>query len=310
MTVTQAATTLPAPTPVRTGMVPVPAWPSPRGLENPQRVLRPGTHCRVTFTLPAALSRCASSPADSRPHPVARLVGGIPGTGRGSTGHRRPGRDGRGAPALDPRPALPSSPTLPSGRRGALGEGNWRPSRADFLVHVTPLAVIFQATCRDPLQKPDRCAQVDAPSGHKAGVVPVSQSAVASTPSDRCPLIFRVAISHRSILKLEDGHVTAGKASATDQTPCCPLTAEGVCVGCCSTSGRTDASKSAMTACAALPTVMCSTGPDHGSLPVLSQPSDRATPVSQPPLDAPRCPHCGSLLRLVPTLRPHTRSPP
>jgi hypothetical protein len=111
---------------------------------------------------------------------------------------------------------------------GRSGDGNWLPSREDFLVHVKPLSVIFQAKFRDPLKTTDLFAQVDAHVWQKDGVVhcqPVGSGEQAFRYL--APYLFRVAIRNKSLLTLEDGNVTFQyKASATDQLQCCTLTAE------------------------------------------------------------------------------------
>jgi integrase len=61
------------------------------------------------------------SPENHLHHSVPRLIPGAARTGVGPTVHRRPGRDGRRAAHLDPRPALPSARSLHCGRRRAVG---------------------------------------------------------------------------------------------------------------------------------------------------------------------------------------------
>jgi Putative transposase len=157
---------------------------------------------------------------------------------------------------------------------GLSSDGHWLPSREDFLVHVKPLAGIFQAKCRDQLKKPDLFAQVDAPVWKKDWVCTVSQSAVASKPADLLPLIsfeWPSALSASSRWRMAKSRFSTRHRplSRRNSVPSLP---KSVCVVCCSTSCRTDASTSDMTACSALPTVICATGPDNGSLPVRSPP--------------------------------------
>jgi Putative transposase len=196
---------------------------------------------------------------------------------------------------------------------GLSGAGNWLPSREDFLVHVKPLSVIFQATCRDHLKKTDLFAQVDEHVWQKDWVVhcqPVGSGEQAFRYL--APDIFRVAISHKRLLKLEDGHVTFQyKESATDQTQFCTLTAEEFIRrflphvlpdrfinvrydGLRSPSNRH---------------VLNRTRPWLAASAIATK-TIGTHPCVKQPIDAPRCPHCGSILILVQTLRPNTRSPP
>jgi len=196
---------------------------------------------------------------------------------------------------------------------GLSGDGNWLPSREDFLVHGTPLSVIFQAKFRDQLQKTDRFAQVDEHVWKKDWVVPCQPVGSGEQAcSYLAPYIFRVAISHKSILTLEDGHVTfQDKESATDQTPFCPLTAEAFSRrflphvlpdrfikvrydGLLSPSNRH---------------LLNRTRPWLAASAIATKTTGQH-PCVQQPIDAPRCPHCGSIVILVQTLRPNTRSPP
>jgi hypothetical protein len=103
---------------------------------------------------------------------------------------------------------------------GLSAEGTWLPSRQDFLVHVTPLSVLFRAQFRDDLHKTALCSRVDAHVWNKDWVVhcePVGSGEEAFRYL--APYLFRVAISNNRVLKLEDGQVTfQDKESATDQT--------------------------------------------------------------------------------------------
>ncbi len=120
----------------------------------------------------------------------------------------------------------PHVPYLVAGG-GLSAEGTWRPARQDFLVHVTPLAGLFRAQCRDDRHKTDLFPLVAAPVWHKAGVVhgePVGSGEEACR--SLAPSSLRVALSHTRVLTLEAGHVTLqSKASATDQTRSAPVPA-------------------------------------------------------------------------------------
>jgi hypothetical protein len=103
---------------------------------------------------------------------------------------------------------------------GGLSEdGRWVASRKTFLVHVTPLGVIFRAKVRDELKKAGLFHRADKRVWNKDWVVH-SESVGSGEAAFKylAPYIFRVAISNNRILKLEDGKVTFKyKESATDQ---------------------------------------------------------------------------------------------
>ena len=196
---------------------------------------------------------------------------------------------------------------------GALSaEGTWIPSRPDFLVHVKPLAVLFRAKFSDQLQKTALGSLVDTQVWHKNWVVhcaPVGRGEHAVSYLAR--YLFRVAISNNRILTLEDGHVTFQyKESATDQLKTCTLTAQEFIrrflqhvlpdrfvkvrsYGLLSPRNRPLLTTARVGLAATVP---------HTTPPM--------APVVKPRSDAPLCPHCGSLLILVQTLRPKTRVPP
>ena len=111
---------------------------------------------------------------------------------------------------------------------GLSADGTWLPSRQAFLVHVKPLAVVFRAKFRDHLQKTTLFPHVAEPVWTKNWVVhsqPVGSGAHAFRYL--APYIFRVAISNKRILTLENGHVTFKyKDSATAQGTCSTVRAE------------------------------------------------------------------------------------
>ncbi|MGH7454507.1 MAG: IS91 family transposase, partial [bacterium] len=95
---------------------------------------------------------------------------------------------------------------------GGLSEdGNeWRPAHGKFLVPVPALSKIFRAKFRDALKKkPELFAQLPPETWQKDWVVhcePVGSGERAL--KYLAPYIFRVAISNRRLLKLENGNVT------------------------------------------------------------------------------------------------------
>jgi hypothetical protein len=87
---------------------------------------------------------------------------------------------------------------------------SWLPVRGKFLVPIQGLSKIFRAKFRDALKKkPALFAQVPPETWQKDWVVhcqPVGSGERAI--QYLAPYIFRVAISNRRLLKLENGHVT------------------------------------------------------------------------------------------------------
>ena len=198
-------------------------------LEEQKSLLLPVPHFMVTFTLPAELRDVARSNQKT----IYNIL-------------FRASSEALQKLALDPR--------FVGGRLGMLGvlqtwtrdlryhphvhyivtgggltqDGKWKSSGKNFLVHETPLAIIFRAKFRDQLKKAGLFAQVDRRVWKKDWVVdcePVGSGEQAF--KYLAPYIFRVAISNNRILKLEDGRVTFKyKDSATKQTRFCTLAAE------------------------------------------------------------------------------------
>jgi len=111
---------------------------------------------------------------------------------------------------------------------GLTDDGRWVSSQDDFLVHVTPLGIIFRAKVRDALKKAGLFNQVDKQVWKKTWVVhsePVGNG--LSAFKYLAPYIFRVAISNNRILSLKDSLVTFQyKESATDQIKTSQISAE------------------------------------------------------------------------------------
>jgi len=86
----------------------------------------------------------------------------------------------------------------------------WLAARQDFLLPVKAVSKIFRAKFRDALKKkPQLFAQVPPQTWHKPWVVhgePVGSGERAL--KYLAPYIFRVAISNRRLLKMENGNVT------------------------------------------------------------------------------------------------------
>jgi hypothetical protein len=97
---------------------------------------------------------------------------------------------------------------VPGGGIGGDGE-RWLPSRADFLVPVKPLSIVFRAKFRDRLRDEGLLGQVD-PSAWDRDWVVHCQPAGDGRQSLRylAPYVFRVAIGDHRIVACDDGRVT------------------------------------------------------------------------------------------------------
>lgn len=107
-------------------------------------------------------------------------------------------------------------------------EANWLSSRKSFFLPVKPLSILFRAKFRDALRKTEWFDQVPKEVWSQDWVVhcqPVGNGVAAL--KYLAPYIFRVAITNKRILKLEDGRVTfAYKDSNSGETRACTLRAE------------------------------------------------------------------------------------
>jgi hypothetical protein len=97
---------------------------------------------------------------------------------------------------------------VPGGGLSADGT-RWLPSRADFLVPVQALSILFRAKFRDILRREGLLERVDASVWHRDWVVH-SQPAGDGRESLRylAPYVFRVAIGDHRIISCDDGQVT------------------------------------------------------------------------------------------------------
>ncbi len=116
---------------------------------------------------------------------------------------------------------------VPGGGVAADGE-TWLPARKNFLFPVKALSKIFRAKFRDALCQTDGFADVPAEVWQQEWVVncrPVGSGVNAL--KYLAPYIFRVAISNKRILKLEDEKVTFRyRASDTGRLRTCTLPAK------------------------------------------------------------------------------------
>jgi hypothetical protein len=104
----------------------------------------------------------------------------------------------------------------------------WLPSRKTFLLPVKALSILFRAKFRDALKKTEWFEQVPTEVWSQDWVVhcqPVGNGVAAL--KYLTPYIFRVALTNRRILKLDDGKVTfAYKDSKSGETRTCTLQVE------------------------------------------------------------------------------------
>lgn len=196
---------------------------------------------------------------------------------------------------------------------GLSADGQWRSSRPDFLVHIKPLSILFRARFRDLLKQTDLFQLVDQPAWKKDWVVhsqPVGSGQAAF--KYLAPYIFRVAISNRRILALEDGQVTFSyKDSATDRIRFSTIPAEEFIrrflqhvlpkgfvkvryYGLLAASNRhlLDQARQLL---------------DPGAAQSISL---NANLLQKETVATARCPKCGTVLRFVERLQPRTRWPP
>jgi len=104
----------------------------------------------------------------------------------------------------------------------------WLPARRDYLLPEKPLAKIFRAKFRDMLKKADLFDQVASEVWRQdwvVDIIPVGSGEAAL--KYLAPYIFRVAISNKNILALDDGNVTFRyRDSQTDTVRTATVTGE------------------------------------------------------------------------------------
>jgi len=115
---------------------------------------------------------------------------------------------------------------VPAGGLAEDGQ-SWLPSRKKFLLPVKALSKLFRAKVRDALRKSDDFASIPASVWKQDWVVhckPVGDGRTAL--KYLAPYIFRVALSNRRIVKVENGQVTFRYKTNSGQTQFCTLPAE------------------------------------------------------------------------------------
>ena len=97
---------------------------------------------------------------------------------------------------------------VPGGGLSADGS-RWLPSRADFLVPVQALSILFRAKFRDALERAGLLNQVDPAVWRQTGWCTRRPRATAEPRLQYlAPYVFRVAIGDHRIVSCDDGKVT------------------------------------------------------------------------------------------------------
>jgi hypothetical protein len=182
-----------------------------RWLEQQRRLLLPVAYFLATFTLPAGLRRLARGHQkvlyallfQASPQALQKLAADPKYIG-GSLGllgvlHSWT-RDLRYHPQV--HALIPGGGLAPDGH-------TWRPARYNYLLPEKPLAQLFRAKFRDLLKTAGLFDQVPQRLWRQDWVVDIlavgrGEAAVKYL----APYVFRVALSNRNLLALQDGHVT------------------------------------------------------------------------------------------------------
>jgi hypothetical protein len=112
---------------------------------------------------------------------------------------------------------------------GGLAEDGqtWQPARKNFLLPVKALSKLFRAKFRDALRKTDDFASIPASVWEPEWVVHCKSVGDGRTAFKYlAPYIFRVALSNRRILQVENDQVTFRYNTNAGQTKFCTLPAE------------------------------------------------------------------------------------
>ncbi len=194
---------------------------------------------------------------------------------------------------------------------GLSPDGEWVRARNHFLVHVKPLAILFRAKFRDALRKTDLFDAVPAQTWQQDWVVhcqPVGNGQAAL--KYLAPYIFRVALSNRRILKVEDDQVTfTYKDGNSGKSIRCTLAAEEFI--------RRFLQHVLPKGFVKVRYYGLFSPGNHQRLrqvrqlldmPLVPPPDLPAQDTSIPPVL--RCPKCGQTMHPVQTLRPRSRCPP
>jgi hypothetical protein len=101
----------------------------------------------------------------------------------------------------------------------------WVTAKADFLVHVKPLAALFRAKLRAALRQTALWSELGAAAWHQPWVVDCRAVGTGGAALRYlAPYIFRVALSNKRIVKVADGQITFRYTSGqSGQTAYCTL---------------------------------------------------------------------------------------
>jgi putative transposase len=116
---------------------------------------------------------------------------------------------------------------VPGGALASDGR-RWVTTKADFLVHVKPLAALFRAKLRATLRQTELWADIPDEVWHQDWVVDCRAVGSGRTAlTYLAPYVFRVALSNNRLLGIQDGQVTFRyQDGTTRQTKTCTLPAE------------------------------------------------------------------------------------
>ena len=201
---------------------------------------------------------------------------------------------------------------------GLDSRGCWLTCKNEFLVPGKPLGIIFRAKVRDALKKAGLMNQVDSRVWKKEWVIDLEPVGTGEAAFKYlAPYVFRVAISNNRILKLEEGKVTFKyKESATDRVRISTLTAEEFIrrflqhvlperfvkvryYGLLSPSNRRLFERARE-----------QLGINSGEAGARAPETAAEDSLVKEANDSPRCPICGSVLKMVRRLRANGREPP
>ena len=206
---------------------------------------------------------------------------------------------------------------VPGGGLSKDGE-TWLSSRKNFLVHAQPLSILFRAKFRDALKQTDLYDLVPQSTWSQDWIVDCRHVGNGQTALRYLvPYVFRVAISNKRILKLEDDKVTfAYKDRDTGKTKRCTLSATEFIrrflqhvlpkgfvkiryYGLLSPGNRPRLHQARQLIMASKPSTSTQT--------TKPEPALETSMTAQQEIP---CPKCGQLMQCVQHLRPQSRSPP
>jgi hypothetical protein len=208
---------------------------------------------------------------------------------------------------------------VPAGGLAAAKRGHtWSPARRNFLLPVKALSRLFRGHFQRALQKTAYCADLPASVWSQAWVVhckPVGSGQTAL--KYLAPYIFRVALSNRRLVKLENDQVTFRYTEAVSgQTRYCTLPAEQFLhrflqhvlpKGFVKVRYYGFFAPGVRPQLAALQQQLAQRATDHDAVASIANPQP---PDPRRSGEAVHCPVCGRAMRVRSLLRPSARCPP